>query len=215
MKDDKKFVFNITPINIDELVEQVSSALQKRTELISRSKCPKLWAHIDRLDAKEKSPEAAPKKRRVYRKIFSLMNLLLGIILFVPGCMDPKELSLPFVVGAIGIIAGLIGLFKKQGNQTDQFTKSARLLLQGKENMIADQSHIIFSENEMELRASESERSVIPYSNFEYVIETKDAFLLTYQEYASVLQKKDLDTSSIQEFCDFLCLKTQFVSLCS
>ncbi|NMA66824.1 MAG: YcxB family protein [Clostridiaceae bacterium] len=213
MDNSREFIFNITPINCSVFLEEISSALEKRTELISRARNPKTWAYTDKLNAKEKSPETVLKKRRAFRKIVSVINLTLGIILFVPGLMEPKELLTPLIVGAFAITAGIVGLFGKRGNRKNQFLKPAKLLLQGKDTIIAGENQIVFSENQMKIVTSHTGAVVIPYSEFEYIIETKNAFLLTYQGNATILQKKDFQENALQDFCDFVCWKTSFVSL--
>lgn len=213
MLEEKTYIFDMTSINGENFSEQVSLALQKRTELVSRAKMPKLWAHIDRLNAKEKASEAALKKHRVFRKILGVINLLLGVVLFVPGLMDPKELLIPLLVGAFAIFSGLIGIFAKRGNGANKFLKPAKRLLQGKDSIIPGENQIIFSECQMEIKSTQAGSSVVPYADFEYIIETNDAFLLTYRGYAALLKKEDLHEGDINVFCSFIALKTRFVPL--
>ena len=214
MIDNKKYTFYITPINIDELLEQVSFALEKRMELISRGKYPKIWYLTDMLNEKEKASEIALKKRRVFRKIISAINLVLGIILFVPGIMNIKQAFFLCIFGFCGIMIGVIGLLGKRNSNKNKFIKSAKQLLQGKEQVIVGENKIIFTENQMELKTGNN-NELIQYSNFEYIIETEDAFLLTYQGYVTVLQKKDLHENGIQDFCDFISFKVKLISLCN
>ena len=46
---DKIFTFHISPYETEKLLPQVSRALEKRTELVSRESCPQMWKVIDRL----------------------------------------------------------------------------------------------------------------------------------------------------------------------
>lgn len=46
-----EFVFQTTPLNEERLIPQISQALEKRTELISREKYPGLWNATDRFSA--------------------------------------------------------------------------------------------------------------------------------------------------------------------
>lgn len=214
MTHHKSYVFEITSLSIDALLEQVSFALQKRTELVARAKHPKMWAYTDHFNAKEKAPDAILKKRRALRKFFYCINLIFGIILFVPGLMDPKALFIPLVVGAFGIAVGIMGLFCKCGSSKNKFIKPAKVLLQGKNEIRSGENQIIFTENQMEVRSLKHGGTVVPYSEFECLVEAPDCFLMTYQDCVSVLQKKDLPAEELQSFCDFIASKVPFVSLC-
>lgn len=213
MPDEKTYIFDMTPIKAESFLEQVSTALEKRTELVSRAKSPKLWEYTDRVNAKEKASEASLKKHRIFRKIFGVINLLLGIVFFVAGLMDPKELPVPLFVGAFAVFAGLIGIFVKKGTVTNRFLKPAERLLQGKDSVIPGENQIIFSESQMEIKSLKSDSIVAPYADFEYIIETNDAFLITCCGYAIILKKADLREGNINDFCSFIALKTHFVPL--
>ena len=45
----ENYDFQITPYNTESLLWQVSTALEKRTELISRERYPGLWESIKRI----------------------------------------------------------------------------------------------------------------------------------------------------------------------
>ena len=55
-----EFLFQITPPDPERL-PQLSLALEKREELFSRQKMPKLWALTDRLNSVKKVPEEVRK----------------------------------------------------------------------------------------------------------------------------------------------------------
>ena len=46
------FSFHVTPPDPDRLCSQVTRALEQRTEVLSREKCPRLWALADRFNHK-------------------------------------------------------------------------------------------------------------------------------------------------------------------
>ena len=48
------FIFHLTPYDTRKLLPQVSKALEKRTELLSRQRYPGLWKQTDRLNARAK-----------------------------------------------------------------------------------------------------------------------------------------------------------------
>lgn len=51
------FTFLISPADAGTLEGQVSRALEKRVELASRERMPKLWELTDKLNSVEKAPE--------------------------------------------------------------------------------------------------------------------------------------------------------------
>jgi len=104
-----KYVFKLSPYDTTYFLPQVSAALEKRTESVSRERFPGLWEKTDKLNERSKGE----KKNTTGTKIKSIICLLLGIFLFVPGMMEPQELLIPLLVGAVakfllGVI--LIGL---------------------------------------------------------------------------------------------------------
>ena len=47
----EKYLFKITPIQMDNAVTQLSGALKKLNEIFSRTRYPKLWKLSDKLNA--------------------------------------------------------------------------------------------------------------------------------------------------------------------
>ena len=72
------------------LREQLARALEKRMELNSRKVMPKLWAVTDRLRSVPKAPEPVLRRRRVRYKIYGVILLVLGLLLLIPGLMEPE-----------------------------------------------------------------------------------------------------------------------------
>lgn len=197
----ENYNFQITPYDIESLLPQVSKALEKRTEFVSRERYPGLWENIDKLNAVSKG-----KRRSSLRsKIMSIICLVLGVFLFVPGLMKPQELLVPLLVGAFAIVIGIVYLYIGRKDKKNPFDKSARLLLMGKDTISAKQSIMVsFSESGMEIRADDREPQHIPYSDFESMIETEDLFLFVHDTRITVLQKKDLTSNDITDFCNFI-----------
>ena len=197
----ENYNFQITPYDIESLLPQVSKALEKRTEFVSRERYPGLWENIDKLNAVSKG-----KRRSSLRsKIMSIICLVLGVFLFVPGLMKPQELLVPLLVGAFAIVIGLVYLYIGRKDKKNPFDKSARLLLMGKDTISAKQSIMVsFSESGMEIRADDREPQHIPYSDFESMIETEDLFLFVHDTRITVLQKKDLTSNDITDFRNFI-----------
>ncbi|NCE66362.1 hypothetical protein D1159_17745 [Pseudoflavonifractor sp. 524-17] len=197
----ENYNFQITPYDIESLLPQVSKALEKRTEFVSRERYPGLWENIDKLNAVSKG-----KRRSSLRsKIMSIICLVLGVFLFVPGLMKPQELLVPLLVGAFAIVIGIVYLYIGRKDKKNPFDKSARLLLMGKDTISAKQSIMVsFSESGMEIRADDREPQHIPYSDFESMIETEDLFLFVHDTRITVLQKKDLTSNDITDFRNFI-----------
>lgn len=197
----ENYNFQITPYDTESLLQQVSKALEKRTEFVSRERYPSLWENIDKLNAVSKG-----KRRSSLRsKVMSIICLVLGVFLFVPGLMKPQELLVPLLVGAFAIVIGLVYLYIGRKDKKNPFDKSARLLLMGKDTISAKQSIMVsFSESGMEIRADDKEPQHIPYSDFESMIETEDLFLFVHDTRITVLQKKDLTSNDITDFRNFI-----------
>ena len=197
----ENYNFQITPYDTESLLQQVSKALEKRTEFVSRERYPSLWENIDKLNAVSKG-----KRRSSLRsKVMSIICLVLGVFLFVPGLMKPQELLVPLLVGAFAIVIGIVYLYIGRKDKKNPFDKSARLLLMGKDTISAKQSIMVsFSESGMEIRADDKEPQHIPYSDFESMIETEDLFLFVHDTRITVLQKKDLTSNDITDFRNFI-----------
>ena len=197
----ENYNFQITPYDTESLLQQVSKALEKRTEFVSRERYPGLWENIDKLNAVSKG-----KRRSSLRsKIMSIICLVLGVFLFVPGLMKPQELLVPLLVGAFAIVIGIVYLYIGRKDKKNPFDKSVRLLLMGKDTISAKQSIMVsFSESGMEIRADDKEPQHIPYSDFESMIETEDLFLFVHDTRITVLQKKDLTSNDITDFRNFI-----------
>ena len=202
----ESYDFQITPYDTENLLQQVSTALEKRTELISRERYPGLWENIDKLNAMAKGRQRSSLRT----KIMGIVCLVLGIFLFVPGLLKPQELFVPLFAGAFAIIIGTFNLYCGRKSKKNSFDKSAKLLLMGKGTISAKQSIMVsFSESGMEIQADDKEPQHIPYSDFESMIETVDLFLFIHNMRITVLQKKDLTSKAIQDFRKFVAEKTE------
>ena len=98
------FDFHITSYDTEKLLQQVSEALEKRTELRSRERYPALWENIDKLNAMSKGK----RRGRLRSKVMSIICLGLGVFLVVPGLMKPQELFVPLLTGVFAVIVGFV-----------------------------------------------------------------------------------------------------------
>lgn len=194
-----EFVFQISPYSDASLVRQVSAALEKRTELYSRAKCPGLWRITDRLN-RGRGARHISKGQRLRNRLYGIFLMGMGIILLVPGLMDPEGLTVPLIAGAVGLLAGLFTLWAGgiKSRQTRRFDQAAGKLLKGFE--APPLARVRFVREGMEIGG----KLAASYADFDFAAETKDLFLLTWREKVIVLQKKDLAVGDRAQFGDFL-----------
>lgn len=194
------FTFRLTAYDIDRFLPQVSKALEKRTELLSRQRFPFLWKITDKLvrTSRSKNPTG------LHTKLLSLLCLAAGIILLVPGLMKPRELLIPLLAGAIASAIGLWGLWCSRKQKANPFDRSAGALLNGKDTISEEQAmEISFFETAMMLPGGGDDDCVL-YEDFQSVFETADLFLLVFDTRAVVLQKRDLTTGDPDAFREFI-----------
>lgn len=197
--ENENYIFQISSYDINCLLAQVSKALEKRTELISRERYPGMWHFTDRMNT-----AAQGKRRSSFRtKLLSIVCLVAGIFLLVPGLVEPQELFMPLLAGAAALMIGIVGLLCSRKNKKNPFDKSAKLLLTGKDVIPEGQAiTVIFSDDGMTIPADNNNTEFVPYNDFECAIETTDAFLFVYGDRVTVLQKKDLTTDNLKDFSD-------------
>ena len=106
------FTFLISPADAGALEGQVSRALEKRVELASRERMPKLWELTDKLNSVEKAPEDVLGNRRRRRRALGFFCWLLSLALIVPCAMQPRELLWPLIVGAACFVVGSASLWR-------------------------------------------------------------------------------------------------------
>ena len=198
------YVFEIRKVNKSALQSQACAALNKRAELLSRAKHPKLWKRSDRINS-GKDPKELRKKQRRRSCFLSLCVIALGAFLFVPGLMNPAELMLSLMAGASGMIVGLFSLVANLRPRKDPFDQPARALLNGMEGILP--AKVTFTDEAMTVEANGTSETT-PYDRFEYVIDQPDLLLITFGlQSVIVLPKKDL-TGSAEELLTALHEKT-------
>ncbi len=194
------FIFQISPYDTEKLLPQVSRALEKRTELLSRERYPGIWKQTDTLNAMSQG-----RTRSTLRtKLLSILCLAAGIFLFVPGLAKPQELLVPLLVGAVAIGAGIGGLWRSRKRRKNPFDTSAKRLLSGKDAPAEQTVTVSFSEDGMTIPSDSGNTEFVPYSLFECAIESADILLFVYGERVTVLQKSDLTTDNITDFCTLI-----------
>ena len=191
------FVFQISPYSDPSLLRQVSEALEKRTELRARAQCPRLWSVTDTLNKRKKT---VSKGQRIRYRIYGVLLTVMGVMLLIPGMMEPKTLWVPLIAGAIGILLGVFTLWAVGASQRQRtcFDQAAEKLLKG--FAMPPSAQVNFGQNGMEIAG----KPAASYPDFDFVAETKDLFLLTWKEKVTLLQKKDLVAGESAQFAGFL-----------
>lgn len=109
---EQTFTFQITALDSDRLLPQISRALEKRSELVSRQKCPKMWALTDRLRSVELVPQAVRQRRRRQREVLGLLAWALGLFALLPGSMAPGQLPSVLAAGICCCVVGTLCLWR-------------------------------------------------------------------------------------------------------
>lgn len=186
--EESRFVFRLTPYDTELLLPQVRKALEMRTELLSRQRYPALWAQTDRFRKMSKGRT----RSRLRTTVMSLLCLVLGIVLLVPGLMGPEELFVPLVVGAVAVVSGVMGLWSVCRKLRDAFDAPARKLLSGTETIPSGQAVVTFTQEGFEISGAEAESWQVPYAEVETAVKTADALLIVYADRVMLLQDRDL-----------------------
>ena len=203
------FHFRLKPMD-EALLPQVSAALEKRTELISRSQYPGLWQQTDRLNSKSQS--SGPSKTR--HRIFGIAFLVLGIAITVPSILVSRGMLLPLIIGILAIINGIVHLFRGRDPGPSTFDKAAEQLLSLRAEVEADKYTAFFSPEGLVIASKEKgeDPQLISYDHIEYLIEAPELYLLTSDDRAILLQKSEL-TEAPDDFRTFLSKKARWISL--
>lgn len=202
---ERTFIFHISNYDVKRLFPQLSKALEARSELLSRERYPGMWNATDTLNLRNegKTPGTILSRGK------SVVFLLLGIILLVPGLVNPQEMLVPLIFGLIGVFAGVRGLTNNSKwmlkRMKRKFDISAKQLLAGKD-MLTEENFIdiSFSEEGMSFPTGADETETVPYDAFESVVEAKDLYLVVFDTSVTVLQKTDLQGGDFVSFNAFL-----------
>lgn len=201
---ENSYTFQITSYNTDLLLDQVSKAMELRTELLSRERYPRLWRATDRL----RSASRGETRSRMRSKFMGILCLILGVFLFIPGLTNPKELIGPLLIGAFGILYGVVKLRSGRKKQENPFERSARLFLDNKGDLTeAQELEVVFDEIGVRLTNDCGDPEIIPYESFECAVKGPDLFLFTFDSRVIILQNYDLLTENSETFWAFISQK--------
>ena len=194
------YIFEMQPHDAEPLLAQVSRALEKRTELMSRKQYASLWKVTDRLNERQKD-SAGPG--RVHKGL-TIFNLILGSFLLLTALLAkmqgrPMDGTILFV-GVLAVGVGILRLRTEpmKSKAQKRFDRAAGMLLEKLADIQPGQIRITFDENGMEMWEGETEEQV-PYGKFECIVEEEDLFLVTFDDKAMVLPKADLTHGSTED----------------
>ncbi len=190
-------VFQTTAYDLPTLVEQVSWALEQRTDRRSREKFPKLWAFVDGA-ARCRVSEKRLRRRRIRAKVYGILLLGMGGFLLLPGLMAPAELPIPLGAGIIGVSAGVGALWSGRRGRASRFDRGAQRLLAGLQGLSPTQIRV----DAESVTVAQGER--IPCCQIEWVMETADLLVLFWAQQVLVLQKADLVSGTAAECVQLL-----------
>ena len=107
---DRDFTFRLAPADLS-LTPQLSRTLVQRSELRSREAYPRLWDLTDRLNDRASASSPLSKGHRLFQGLFSLVCFLLGLFLLIPFAVEPENLLVPGITGAIATVVGAVFLW--------------------------------------------------------------------------------------------------------
>ena len=201
-----KYIFNLSPVDVNAYMAETAAALEKRTELLSREKYPKMWEKTDKNNGNTK----AKVPGRLISKPMSWVCLILGAIIFIPSMQDVLGRIIPLTAGAIAMVIGLRGI---RGEPADRFDRSAKNLLKGRAKLPENRYSIAFDDDGMSVMDGEKEENRVPYGEFERVVETQNTFLVFFGSRVIVLPKCDIVTGTADELAPFLANKTNYIAI--
>ncbi|PHV71383.1 hypothetical protein CS063_04860 [Sporanaerobium hydrogeniformans] len=200
-----EFIFILTKYNDKSFKPQVSKALEKRTELVSRTEHPQMWKCVDKMNLKAKASEEVLKKRHSRYKLYGILLLILGFFLLIPSLMEPREMLIPLLVSTFTIGIGILNFRyarKSKKVKLTSFDKAAIKLFSEYEKI--PMVTVTFTNDKVQLVGNVT----IGYSEIEKIFITEDLFILIWNKRIAVLQKKDLSSYNVEEFISFITYKS-------
>lgn len=216
-----EFIFRITQYNVEDLEDEVATALDKQSELYSRKRLPAIWNFVDRFNNWVASKRVT-KHRSFLRILYGIIMTVMGIILLVPGLMEPSELLVALIAGIISVTIGIGCLWSRRKRSKCKFHKKADKLRTGMRKRSNPKLHKMAYELLVGIRKSLEittdttltvrftlegmsllSDTLVVYQDFQ-TIESVNIYFLVWQDKVTILQKKDLLERSVEEFLAFL-----------
>ena len=197
-----EFIFKPEKLT-DDLSYQISECIAKRAENFSRAKYPGMWKKVDDLNER-RMPEDVLRRRKIRQVIYGILLIGMGIFLFVPGLMKPKELTVPLIVGAFAIINGIFAVLPRR-TDAEKYKRKAKKLLSAINSSVKSGDTVIFNEEAV----FENGALIMEYQNLEPLVESRSIWLVCDGVKVMVLRKNDLVSGSPEDFSAFINEKTK------
>lgn len=217
-----EFRFHITKYNVDQLEDEVATALDKQAELYSRKRFPAIWKFIDRIN-KWVASRKASKHKSIIRILYGIVMTVMGIILLGPGLMEPGELFLLLITGIISVTIGVGCLWPRRKQLKNEFDIKEDKLHVGVKKRTNRKLHkmahdlLVGIRKSVELTTDTTVtvdftlegmsllgNTLVAYQDFQTIIEGVNIYFLVWQDKVTILQKKDLLERSVEDFLTFL-----------
>ncbi len=201
----ERFSFCIGKRQEEDYLEETARALEKRTEMLSRSKCPGMWKVTD---AASRYAGKHPQKPR--RRTRGWVFLAAGLLFILTALIPPERIWIMFWAGVISAVWGIAVLCAKtdaQSRMGRQFRDAAQTLLRNTAQKEGESVELLFDAGGMTMKADDDAQQVA-YSAFECAVETEHLYLICADQRALVLAKSEMTDGTPQEFSAFLAGKT-------
>ncbi len=193
--NDSVYRFRLTRYDPQELLPQVSRALEARTRHLSSQKYPVLWRFTNKLNTCDKN------KKSSFQKILSIYLIAVGLFLFIPGLMRPATLQVPLIAGGFSILLGIRYLrYNRQPKNNrvmeKQFDQAAKRLLADTDLTEDQAACVTFDVEGMTVSSAQQPEDQVHFGRFDSAVEGADILLLFWDDRVLLLQKKDLVQNS-------------------
>lgn len=112
---EREFCFACTAPQDRNLTQnEIANALQRRLDLYSRERCPRLMALADRLDRVEKVPPEVSERRARWRLRFAPLDWALGTLMLAAAWTDPMKMPVVLAAGFVGMLLGVVLLWSRK-----------------------------------------------------------------------------------------------------
>lgn len=206
-----EFNFILSKYDDTTFIPEISEVSEQLSVLTFKKKLPKIARWADKMHSRPKISYTNFKKGNIGVKITGIILLLLGIIMFVPGIMEPS-----LFLTCVGLFDCMVGIFYLRSSRRFYNTYTSN---KPKINIISKASkkaaiamfneYKQFPEDEIKIQFTNDETNTAIYDEIEHLFITKHLFVFINSKKIYALQKKDLETNNIDEFLTFITEKSQ------
>lgn len=205
------YVFDLKPVEGEELLPQLSAVLQARTELVSRARNPRAWRTVDKLGNGPRASAEQVRQRKARYRIFGAALFALGVFLLLPAATNRDAKLLPMLVGALSLFMSLQAFrwSSDKGLLKTDFAAPARQLLGDLAAPGRLGGRVTFAKAGVELKPSAGESIGVDYKDVDFLFETADLIVFTDGARIIVLRKAELAGGDVDGWRDFIVKKTE------